>query len=68
MQPFAKLKLSTITFCLTTMNHVNRYSLLLLLCLALPAVAPAQVERREKGNLVIEGVPEIPGTLTEKLY
>ncbi|CAA9254500.1 MAG: FIG00684568: hypothetical protein [uncultured Cytophagales bacterium] len=50
------------------MNPATRYALLLLLGLALPAAAPAQVERRERGNLVMEGIPEVPATLTEKLY
>jgi dipeptidyl aminopeptidase/acylaminoacyl peptidase len=39
---------------------------LLALCLALPVLA-AEVERVERGNLVLEGIPEIPPSLMERL-
>ena len=40
--------------------------LLILLALALPLAAPAFGERIEKGNLVLEGIPEIPEELVSR--
>ena len=52
------------------MNALPRTMLMPVLCLALLAPAPAaaaQAERIEKGNLVIEGIPEIPENVMDRL-
>lgn len=43
-----------------------RYLLMLLLCSAPLAAAP-QVQRVERGNLVLEGIPSVPPALSERL-
>jgi dipeptidyl aminopeptidase/acylaminoacyl peptidase len=49
------------------MTFINRL-LIVFSLLAAPVIVLAQANRRERGNLIIEGIPEIPNTITEKLY
>ncbi len=49
------------------MRRVVLAALVLAAPLILAAAAAAEVERIEKGNLVIEGIPEIPAEIVERL-
>jgi hypothetical protein len=45
----------------------KRHLLSLLFILFLTAQLAAQVERVERGNLILENMPEIPAAITERL-
>ncbi len=66
MPAVAKLAFEQAFHCLMTLT--NRLPIVFILLLAAPVIALAQADRRERGNLIIEGIPEVPNTITEKLY
>ncbi len=47
---------------------MNRVILLILLITLLNNSGTSEVERREEGNLVIEGIPEIPEEVIDRMY